>query len=68
MESNDAREYEAWLRNRAQALRLMTAITRLRAKRIRETSRFLCCLTAASRRPAPATATVRAGVSAEREA
>jgi len=56
MESDNAREYEAFLRNRAQGLRLLTAISAHRAGRIRQRSRLLRAQATAARRCAPETA------------
>ena len=56
MESDDAREYEALLRNRAQGLRLLTAISAHRAARVIQESRLLRAQATAARRCAPETA------------
>ncbi len=56
MESDDAREYEAVLRNRAQSLSLQRAISAHRSARIRERSRLLRAQATAARRCAPETA------------
>ena len=55
LQSDNAREYEARLRNRAHGLRLMTAITKHQASRSLQASRRLRALAAAIRGAAPLT-------------